>query len=365
MTNSVIGREAAADGGIRIRVPSRRQLAILGLGIVLGLAAAWYGYRWWTVARFVESTDDAYVGGNVTPIAPHVSGFVAKILVTDNQYVRAGQPLVRLDRSDFRTTLRHAEAVVRQREAALADVHARYILQQALIRRAAAHVAAKRATAVFAAENDVRYEKLAHSEAGSRQAAQKTLATDRAAQAAVVSAKATLAASRQQLAVLGSETAAARANLAAAEAVLQNAQLDLSYTTVRAPINGYVGNRSAQVGAYVTAGTYLLSIVPARGLWVDANFKEDELAHIKPGDSATIVADVLPGRTFYGHVVSLAPAAGAIFSVIPPQNATGNFTKIVQRVPVRIALEGKAAVLGMLRPGLSTTVSIDTRPAGP
>jgi membrane fusion protein (multidrug efflux system) len=142
---------------------------------------------------------------------------------------------------------------------------------------------------------------------------------------------------------------------------LRTAQLDLGYTEIRAPIDGYVGARSAQVGAYVAAGMMLLSIVPASGLWVDANFKEDELAHMKPGQPATVIADAQPGQKLHGHLLSLAPATGAVFSVIPPENATGNFTKIVQRVPVRIALDGADGSLGALRPGLSTTVRVDTR----
>ncbi|MBV8612981.1 MAG: HlyD family secretion protein, partial [Acetobacteraceae bacterium] len=135
---------------------------------------------------------------------------------------------------------------------------------------------------------------------------------------------------------------------------------NLGYTSITAPVAGYVGNRYAQVGTYVAAGTNLLSVVPARGLWVEANFKEDQLARMRPGDPATIVADVLPGRVFRGHVASLAPATGAVFSVIPPQNATGNFTKIVQRVPVRVALDDDSQDLGPLRVGLSTTASVDT-----
>ncbi len=164
--------------------------------------------------------------------------------------------------------------------------------------------------------------------------------------------------------VIAADTGAAEAAVAQAQADLQTARLNLGYTEIRAPIDGYVGNRAAQVGAYVTPGTYLLSISPAHGLWVDANFKEDQLAGMRPGQQATVVADVLPGHVLHGHVLSLAPATGAIFSVIPPENATGNFTKIVQRVPVRIALDGADATLGTLRPGLSTTVSVDTRADG-
>ena len=189
-----------------------------------------------------------------------------------------------------------------------------------------------------------------------------TSSADQEAQAVIKASEASLAASRQQLTVLDADIAAARASLAQAEADLETAQLNLTYTEIRSSIDGYIGNRAAQVGAYVASGAYLLSVIPAHGLWVDANFKEDQLARMRPGQQATVVADVLPGKTFHGHVESLAPGTGAIFSVIPPENATGNFTKIVQRVPVRIALDDADARLGELRPGLSTTVSVDTKP---
>ena len=153
----------------------------------------------------------------------------------------------------------------------------------------------------------------------------------------------------------------ATAAVAQAQADLQTARLNLGYAEIRSPIDGYVGNRAAKVGAYVSQGAYLLTIVPAHGLWVDANFKEDQLARMQSGQRATIVADTLPGHVFHGHILSLAPATGAVFSVIPPENATGNFTKIVQRVPVRIALDDEEASLGRIRPGLSMVASVDTR----
>jgi len=169
------------------------------------------------------------------------------------------------------------------------------------------------------------------------------------------------AAAKQQLSVLAANIDEAAAAVAQAQADLQTARLNLGYAEIRSPISGYVGNRAARVGAYVSQGTYLLSIVPAHGLWVDANFKEDQLARMQPGQPATIVADTLPGHVFHGHVLSLAPATGAVFSVIPPENATGNFTKIVQRVPVRIALDDEDASLGRIRPGLSTVATVDMR----
>jgi membrane fusion protein (multidrug efflux system) len=154
----------------------------------------------------------------------------------------------------------------------------------------------------------------------------------------------------------------AQADILQAQALLEQAQINFGYTEIRSPVDGYIGNRAARVGAYAASGAYLLSVIPAHDLWVDANFKEDQVARMRPGQPVSVVADALPGKTFRGHVASLAPGTGAIFSIIPPENATGNFTKIVQRVPVRIALYDADAQLGDLRPGLSTTVSVDTRP---
>ena len=236
------------------------------------------------------------------------------------------------------------------------------MLQQAVVRKAEADLNGKAARATFAGADAVRYRDLAATTFGTRQNAERASAADEEAQSVTRSAQAGLAAARQQLTVLDAEIAEARASVAQAKADLETARLNLSYTEIRSPIDGFVGNRAAQVGAYIASGAYLLSVIPAQGLWVDANFKEDQLAHMRRGQPATVVADVLPGATFQGHVESLAPGTGAIFSVIPPENATGNFTKIVQRVPVRIALDNGAASLGELRPGLSTTVSVDTRP---
>ncbi len=365
MSGQVIDRDIevpVAKGKTRSRKRlAPKRLALSVFGIILLVCAVLYGEQWWKFGRFVETTDDAYVGGNVTPIAPHVAGFVARILVRDNQYVHAGQPIIRLDDRNFIAALDRARAVVRQRQAALVNLAANQTLQTSMIAEAAANLTAKQASAAFAAEDAARYRMLARSKAASRQEAQKALATTRSAQSVVAAARASLAAARQRRIVVDAEIKAARAAIAEARAALRTKNLDLSYTIITAPIDGYIGDRAAQLGAYVPVGAYLLSIVPAHGLWVDANFKEDELARMKPGDPATIVMDVRPGQHFRGHVVSLAPATGAVFSVIPAQNATGNFTKIVQRVPVRIALDGNAAQLALLRPGLSTTISVDTK----
>jgi membrane fusion protein, multidrug efflux system len=354
---SVIDRPAVAPRrGLRL---SRSHL-LISLGAVLLIVTLGWGYHWWTIGRFVERTNDAYVGGDVTEISPHVSGFVTTILVSDNQRVNAGQELIRIDAADFGAVRDHAVATVQQRQATLASLQAQTALQHSLIDQAVADLASRREDAAFAAQDAKRYRDLAATSAGSGRDAEKALTAARTTQSAVVEASARVDAARKQLAVLDAAVKEAQAALAQSEAELQTARLNLGYTLIRSPIDGYVGDRSAQVGAYVTSGTHLLSIVPAQGLWVDANFKEDQIGAMRPGQRASVVVDVMPNRRFHGRVLSLSPATGAVFSVIPPQNATGNFTKIVQRLPVRIALESGDAPAGLLRPGLSTVVSVDT-----
>jgi membrane fusion protein (multidrug efflux system) len=293
---------------------TRKTLTFAGLALAFTLGGVGYGHYWWTAGRFIESTDDAYAGGNITPVSPHVAGFVAQILVTDNQHVRAGQLLIRLDERDFRAALDHAEAIATGRQAALTALEAKYVLQQAMIRQAEANLKAKIAQATFAAEDAVRYRNLALTSYGTTQNAERTSAAEEEAQSATQSAQAGLTAERQQLTVLEAEIAEARAGVAQAKADIETARLNLGYTEIRSPIDGYIGNRAAQIGAYVASNAYLLSVIPAHGLWIDANFKEDQLAHVRPGQPATVVADVLPGKVFRGHVLSLAPGTGAVFA---------------------------------------------------
>jgi len=344
--------------------PLLRRLALAAALLVPTVAAAWYAQDWRRVGRFIENTDDAYIGGNVTPLAPHIDAFIETVLVSDNERVRAGQVLIRLDQRDYQTALDHAEAALQARLAAAESLRARYALQQSTIRQQDAELGAKKAQAEFAVQDAVRYRLLAQTSYGSRQNEERTSALQQESQSAVAAAAAGLEAARQQLKVLEADVAAADAAVAQARSDLKTAQLNLGYSEVRSPIDGYVGNRAAQVGAYATKGTYLISVTPAEDLWVDANFKEDQLTRMVPSQSATVTADVLPGHVFHAHVVSLAPGTGAVFSVIPPENATGNFTKIVQRVPVRVVLDAGDPELAMLRPGLSTVVRVDTRDRG-
>ncbi|MEZ2329162.1 HlyD family secretion protein [Mesorhizobium sp. RCC_202] len=338
----------------------RKPLLMLGALIAIGVAG-WYGVQWWQFGRFLVSTDDAYVGGNVTPLAPRVAGHIDQILVEDNQHVAAGQLVMRIDARPFQAALERAQASVQQKQSALGNLRAQISLQNSLIAQAEADLEAKSAAAVFTAQDAKRYEVLASARTGSQQDAQKSAAADGQAQASVTAGRAALAASRQQLDVLNTQIEEAIAEVAAAKADFDTAALDLGFTEVRSPIDGVVGNRLAQVGTYVSPGSYLLTIVPSSGLWVDANFKEDQLRDMSDGQAATVYADVAPDRPLKGHITSLGPATGAIFSVIPPQNATGNFTKIVQRVPVRISIDPEQAQKVALRPGLSTVVTVDTR----
>src|SRR5579871_3200266 len=329
-----------------------RWLAYVVLGAVMAAGAVRYAHDYWTVGRFIESTDDAYAGGDVTPISPHVSGFVTQILVGDNEFVRAGQTLIRLDDRDFRAAADRAAAIVEARKATLDSLERKQTLQQAAIRQAKSDLEAKQAQAVFAKQDDARYRDLAQSAAGSRQNAERASAVNLVAAASVDSSTAGLDAAKLELTVLDAEIAVAKADVVQSEADLRAAELNLGYTQITSPIDGYIGNRAAQVGAYVAGGAYLVTVIPAHNLWVDANFKESQLEHMVAGQSATIVADSLPNHVFRGHVLTVAPATGAVFSVIPPEHATGNFTKIVQRVPVRIQLDDDAS-LRDLRPGLS------------
>jgi membrane fusion protein (multidrug efflux system) len=359
---------SASDAGVAVgtaprplRIPSRKMLIISAAALITVAALATFGHHWWTVGRFVESTDDAYVGGDITVIAPKVSGFIARVAVTDNQIVHAGDVLVELDDRDYVAARARAIAAVAAQEAAIANLAATHHLQEAVIAQAQAGIASADAEIERTREDQTRYKHLQQLSAVSLQESQKADADYKDAIASGAKARAALAAAQRQLDVIYSQTEQARAALAQAKADRDVADLNLSYTELRAPIDGTIGNRSARAGSYANIGAQLMSVVPARGLWVDANFKESQLATMRAGQTVVVEADVLPGQVFRGHVASLAPATGAVFSVLPAENATGNFTKIVQRVPVRILLEGNASALGQLRPGLSVVAKVDMR----
>jgi membrane fusion protein (multidrug efflux system) len=331
--------------------------ALLALAATAG--ATKLGYDWYTVGRFIEKTDDAYVGGNITVIAPKVSSFIEEVAVEDNQRVHAGDLLLRLDDRDFRAALAKADAGIAEQQAALIELAASRKLQEAVVAQEQAAISVTDADIDLTKNQEERSRKLLESSAASRHDFEKADADYKSATAEGIKAHATLEAAKLQLGVLDSKEAQIKASLQKATADRDMAQLNLSYTELRAPVDGVVGNRSAQNGAFAPAGTQLISLVPTTGLWIDANFKESQIAQMRPGMAVEIEADSHSGKVFHGHVESLSPATGARFSVLPPENATGNFTKIVQRVPVRVALDEAGSSFGDLRPGLSVTARIN------
>ena len=301
-----------------------------------------------------------YVGGDVTVIAPKVSGFISKLAIGDNQQVHAGDLLLKLDDRDYLATQAKADASVAIQEAALTNLDATRHLQEAIVAQAQATIAAAEAEIVRTRDDQVRFSRLLKDSAVSVQESQKTDADYKEAMAVGEKSRAGLAAAQRQLEVIDTQKQQVQAALEQAIAERDLARLNVGYTELRAPIDGIVGNRSAQLGAYAATGSQLISLVPARGLWIDANFKESQLGRIHSGSPAIVKVDLMSGKAFRGHVVSIAPATGAQFSVLPPENATGNFTKIVQRVAVRIVLDDDAAKFAQLRPGLSVTAKVNT-----
>ncbi|HBP1710313.1 TPA: HlyD family secretion protein [Pseudomonas aeruginosa] len=303
--------------------------------------------------RVVQSTDDAYVHADFTLVAPKVAGFVQDVLVEDNQPVKAGQLLARLDDRDFRTALAAAEADVLGAEANLQR-------QQALIEQARAKVRAEQAELVFARHEQSRYQTLASKGAGSLQNAQQAQSRIDTASARLAEGQAAVDATRKQVSVLEARVGQARGDLQRMQARRDQARLDLSYCELRAPFDGQVGRRQLRVGAYVTPGSALLAVVPLQQAYVVGNFQETQLTHVSPGQAVEIRVDTFPGKVLRGHVDSIAPATGLSFAPIAPDNATGNFTKVVQRIPVKIVLEPRQAMAGKLRVGMSVEARIDT-----
>jgi membrane fusion protein (multidrug efflux system) len=343
--------------------PSRQAIkrAALGLALALGVAgAADFGYGYLTTGRYLESTDDAYVQADSTIVSPKVSGYIAEVLVGDNQRVKAGQLLARIDDRDFRTALNQAHADVAASEASVRNLDAQVALQQPVIEQETADVAAADANLQFAQQEQARYDGLMKSGSGTIQRAQQTDAALREKIAQLQHGKSGLLAAQKKVDVLTTDRAKAVAQLDHARAVEQQMALNLSYTEISAPVDGTVGARSLRVGQFVQAGTQLMAVVPLDAVYVVANFKETQLTHVRNGQPVEIRIDSFHGAKLRGHVDSLSPASGLEFALLPPDNATGNFTKIVQRVPVKIALDDHS-LTGLLRPGMSAEPTIDTK----
>ena len=361
------------------RLKKRRfALPILAL-VALGAGGYWLnGYL--SVGRFLVSTDDAYVKADMSVISARVAGYVAAVPVVDNVRVKAGDVLVKIDDTDLKLAVAAAQAKLDAQDATIARVRRQTTAQRAAIDQATAGVGAAEqqvvsanANSLAAAQSFARAASLVKSGAGTRAALDQAiaardsaLAAVKSAQAGVVSAKAAVVGAtdaRDVLAAQVKEAQAARAELVSA---LDQAKVNLSYATVRAPFDGTVGNRAAQPGQYVAPGARLMALVPDAGFYVEANFKETQLADMKPGQKVAVSVDAQGGKTWVGTVESIAPASGSLYSLLPPDNATGNFTKIVQRVAARISLPPQAEKSGALRDGLSVVVDVRTRdPAAP
>jgi membrane fusion protein (multidrug efflux system) len=355
-----------APPSLDVAAPARQRLGLrralmLGAGALALVGAAYFGWRYWTVGQYQVSTDDAYVQADNTTIAPKISGYIGAVVVEDNQPVKAGQVLARIDDRDFRVALDQARAEVQAAEAAIASKTAALGEQQAAIAAARAAVEVDQANLTFAGQENKRYASLAATGYGSVQNAQLAASRIAASRATMARDAAALEAAERRIDVLKADVAEATATRARDVALERQAELNLSYATIVSPVDGVVGARSLRVGQYVQAGSQLMAIVPVGSVYVVANYKETQLAQVRAGEEATVEVDTYPGQVFHGRVDSVAAASGQEFALLPPDNATGNFTKIVQRIPVKIVLDPARSPVAALRPGMSVYPTIDTR----
>ena len=346
--------------------PKRRSRRPLILGTIALLALAgggWFGYDWFTTGRFMVSTDDAYVGGDIATISSKLAGYVAEVNVVANQAVKAGDPLVTLDDGDYRIARDQALAQIATQNLTLKRIDAQITGAEASVAQAKAQKVALEAAQKNAVLTQSRAAELAKSSVATQADLDKANAALDQANANLVAADAQIAAAEASIAVLQGQRAEAEGQLATLGLARDKAERDLGFTVLKAPYDGVVGNLAVQTGDLVSAGMRLAALVPTKALYVDANFKETQLSKLVPGEKVTIKVDALDGDPIEGTIASLAPASGSVFSLLPAENATGNFTKVVQRVPVRIALPADALASGKLRAGLSVVVEADTRTA--
>ena len=341
--------------------PVRR--IILGVALLAALGTAvWYGYDYVMVGRFQISTDDAYVKADSAVLGAKIPGYVQAVPVDDNASVKAGDVVLKLDSGDYDLAVAAAQAKIETQKAQIATIAQQKIAQNAQVSATLAQLASAKAAELNAVQTQNRASTLVKTNVGSQQALDDATKQRASAEAAVNVADANIAAAQAQLGILDAQAVSATRSLDELTIALQKAQRDQSFTDVKAPFDGVVANRAVQQGQYVGAGTRLLALVPTQLSFITANFKETQISDIHPGQKATITVDAFKSEKYEGKVVSLAPASGAEFSLLPPDNATGNFTKITQRLPVKISVPPELAA--KLRPGLSATVSVDLRDSG-
>ncbi len=354
--------EAPANGATT-KKGSRRKPVLMGVGAVALIAVAYFAYNYITVGRFMISTDDAYVDAYMSIISPKVSAIVADVPVIDNQSVKQGQVLVHLDEGDYRLALEQTQSKLATQMAVIKTFGAQIRSAEATAAQARAQLDAAKANVVKTQADFERTDALTAKDYASKSSLDAAIAARDSAAAQVKANDAGIQSADANVALLHAQRDQAEKVAKELQVAVNQAQRDLSFTTIRAPFDGVIGNRGGvQVGDYVTPGKRLMAVVPLDKIFVDANYKETQLPPIIAGQTATVTVDALDGEALKGTVESVSPASGSQFSLLPPENATGNFTKIVQRVPVRIAIPASEAK-GRLRPGLSVVVSIDTRTA--
>jgi membrane fusion protein (multidrug efflux system) len=352
--------DAAPKAAAPAKKRSRRPLVFAGIGIIALAAAGYYGYDWFTTGRYMVSTDDAYVGGDIATISSKLSGYVGTVNVVANQTVKAGDPLITLDDGDYKIARDQAQAQIDTAHLTLNRIDAQITGAQASLAQANAQKLALVAAQKNAQLAQQRAESLAKTNVASQSDLDKANAALDQANAQVVAGDAQIALAQSQIEVLKGQRAEAEGQLKSLGLALDKANRDMSFTVLRAPYDGVVGNLAVQTGDLVAAGGRLASLVPTKALYIDANFKETQLSKLVPGEQVTIRVDAMDGAPITGTVESLAPASGSVFSLLPAENATGNFTKVVQRVPVRIRILEAPPSLE-LRPGLSVEAAVDTR----
>jgi membrane fusion protein (multidrug efflux system) len=362
-SNPAIDKPAAAPVAAAVSAApksGKRKLVLIGIGSLLALAAAAYGVHYVLVGRFFVSTDDAYVRANNTMLGARVSGHVAAILPGDNVLVRTGDVIFRIDDGDYRIAVDAARTKIATQQATIDRIGRQVTALESAVEQAKAQLASADAALKRAGLDFERQQALSTKGFASRATYEVSEAGRDQGMAAVKSAQAAYDAARDNVEVTKAQQAEARALLAELQTSLAKAERDLDFTSVRAPVDGTFSNRLVNTGDFVVMGQRLGNVVPLNDVFIDANFKETQLKRIRPGQPVTISVDAYGHRKFAGVVDSISPAAGSVFTLLPPDNATGNFTKIVQRLPVRVRVPKDVARQNVLRAGMSVYATVDT-----
>lgn len=349
--------------GLRGVLKANRQRVLMGVAALAVAGLGWWGVSYVTTGRYLVSTDDAYVRADTTTLAAKVSGYVAQVTVGDNEYVRAGDVIARIDDGDYRLALESAREKVATQEATVARFGRQIEAQQAMVTQSQAQLTSAQAQAKRAQLELERQLKLAGNAFASQQTLEQAQSSRDQADASVAAANAAVVAAIANVDVLKAQQVEAARTLDELKTAQAKAERDLSFTEIRAPIDGVIGNRAAKVGDFMQTAQRFASLVPLDDVYIDANFKETQLTRLRPGQPVEVSVDALPEHDIEGTVASMSPASGSVFSLLPPDNATGNFTKIVQRIPVRIKVPADVANRKLLRPGMSVIVKVNTKSA--